>query len=126
MVNIGYARVSTDGQTLDVQLEQLHQAGCAKIFREKESGAKQNRPQLTALLDYVREGDTVTVCWAGRTWRRSKQRILFGKWEGYWICWNVQNGRQPAGERLKAFQVLKARRIKTCSTSLRPSMQAST
>ncbi len=57
MVNIGYDRVSTDRRALDVQLEQLHLAGCAKIFRKK-SGAQQNLPQLSALLDYVREGDT--------------------------------------------------------------------
>jgi DNA invertase Pin-like site-specific DNA recombinase len=55
-----------------------------------------------------------------------KQRMLFGKWEGYWICWNLQNGRQPAGKRRKAFQILNARRTKICSTSLRPSMQVKT
>ena len=67
MVNIGYARVSTDGQSLDVQLAQLQKAGCGKIFQEKISGAKHVRPQLVALLDYVREGDTVTITKANNT-----------------------------------------------------------
>lgn len=58
---IGYARVSTRDQNLDAQLDQLKAAGCKKTFKEKESGAKSDRPQLAALLEYVREGDTVVV-----------------------------------------------------------------
>lgn len=58
---IGYARVSTRDQNLDAQLDKLKDAGCAKTFREKESGVRSDRPQLAALLDYVREGDTVIV-----------------------------------------------------------------
>ena len=43
---IGYARVSTYGQTLDAQLEQLRKAGCAKIYREKATGARADRREL--------------------------------------------------------------------------------
>ena len=75
MANIGYARVSTVGQSLDVQLEQLQNAGCGKIFQEKISGAKEIRPQLVALLDYVREGDTVTVCKLDRIARSTKHLL---------------------------------------------------
>ena len=58
---IGYARVSSTGQKLDVQLEKLTAQGCQKIYQEKQSGLTANRPQLLACLDYVREGDTLIV-----------------------------------------------------------------
>ena len=47
---LGYARVSTYGQTLDAQLEQLEAAGCAKIYREKVTGAKIERCELQRML----------------------------------------------------------------------------
>ncbi len=59
MARIGYARVSSVGQSLDVQLEKLKQ--CDKLFQEKRSGATDKRPTLAACLDYVREGDTLVV-----------------------------------------------------------------
>ena len=59
---IGYARVSSVGQNLDVQLEKLKEAGCAKVFSEKKSGRQyENRPQLQACLAYVREGDVLVI-----------------------------------------------------------------
>jgi DNA invertase Pin-like site-specific DNA recombinase len=58
---IGYARVSTDDQSVDLQLDSLTQAGCARIFTEKASGALDDRPELAKLLDHLREGDTVVV-----------------------------------------------------------------
>jgi DNA invertase Pin-like site-specific DNA recombinase len=75
MARIGYARVSTEGQELTVQLEQLEAAGVEKIFREKASGAKEDRPQLATLLEYVREGDTVIVCKLDRI-ARSTRHLL--------------------------------------------------
>lgn len=63
MAIVGYARVSSSGQALDVQLDKLTKAGCAKIFREKRSGRQaDNRPELQASLEYVREGDVFVVC----------------------------------------------------------------
>ena len=56
---VGYARVSSVGQSLDVQLDKL--GHCHKVFREKKSGASDNRPRLKACLEYVREGDTLVV-----------------------------------------------------------------
>ena len=47
---IGYARVSTYGQTLDAQLEQLRKAGCTKIYREKVTGARADRRELLKML----------------------------------------------------------------------------
>jgi len=58
---LGYARVSTYGQTLDAQLDQLRVEGCAKIYREKASGAQADRRQLQRMLKAVAAGDVVTV-----------------------------------------------------------------
>jgi len=58
---LGYARVSTYGQTLDAQLEQLRSNGCSKVYREKASGAQANRRELQRLLKAIRLGDVVTV-----------------------------------------------------------------
>jgi DNA invertase Pin-like site-specific DNA recombinase len=62
MTLIGYARVSSTGQSLDVQREQLLAAGCEEIFEEKKSGTTtQGRDQLDAALRFVRKGDVFTV-----------------------------------------------------------------
>src|SRR6516162_7382502 len=60
---IGYARVSTYGQTLDVQLEQLRAAGCTSrnIYREKVTGARPDRRELLKMLDRIAPGDVVTA-----------------------------------------------------------------
>lgn len=60
-VKIGYARVSTDDQNLSLQQDALTVAGCEKIFEDKESGAKAERPGLDACLTFARPGDTVVV-----------------------------------------------------------------
>jgi DNA invertase Pin-like site-specific DNA recombinase len=60
-LRLGYARVSTYGQTLDAQLDQLRRDGCAKIYREKASGARADRRQLLRLLKDLAPGDVVTV-----------------------------------------------------------------
>ena len=59
MAIIGYARVSSIGQKLDVQLEKL--TSCEKVYQEKESASSTKRPQLVACLDYVREGDILVI-----------------------------------------------------------------
>jgi len=58
---IAYARVSTSGQTLDAQIEQLEKEGCDQIFRETISGAKSDRPELARALDALTEGDVFVV-----------------------------------------------------------------
>src|SRR4051794_13371599 len=58
---LAYARVSTYGQTLDAQLEQLRADGCAKISREKVTGARADRRELLKLLEAINPGDVVTV-----------------------------------------------------------------
>jgi len=59
MARIGYARVSSVGQSLEIQLAKL--TDCDKIYQEKRSGASFKRPRLDACLEYVREGDTLIV-----------------------------------------------------------------
>lgn len=59
MAVVGYARVSSVGQSLDVQLGKL--GYCDKLYREKQSATQHKRPQLQACLEYVREGDTLVV-----------------------------------------------------------------
>jgi DNA invertase Pin-like site-specific DNA recombinase len=58
---IGYARVSTDDQNLDLQRDALKAAGCERMFEDKASGGKAERPALAALIDILRAGDTVVV-----------------------------------------------------------------
>lgn len=74
-MKIGYARVSTADQHLTVQLEALKEAGCKKIFREKVSGAKRQRPELDRMLEQLREGDTVVV-WKLDRLARSTRDLL--------------------------------------------------
>lgn len=58
---IGYARVSTEDQHLDLQHDALKKAGCEKTFEDKKSGAKADRPGLAAALEYARAGDQLVV-----------------------------------------------------------------
>ena len=60
-MRIGYARVSTQDQNLDRQRDQLRKDGCERIYEEKVSGAKSDRPELGRMLDALREGDVVVV-----------------------------------------------------------------
>ena len=69
---IGYARVSTDDQDYTTQVEKLKAAGCTKIFSEKQSGAKRDRPELDRALEYVREGDTFVCVKADRVARSTR------------------------------------------------------
>ena len=59
MTIVGYARVSSIGQTLEVQSDKL--ALCERLFKENRSGVDTNRPELKRCLDYLREGDTLVV-----------------------------------------------------------------
>ncbi|MGE0305752.1 MAG: recombinase family protein, partial [Acidimicrobiia bacterium] len=58
---IGYARVSTSGQTLDQQLDALRKTNVGRVFVDTISGAKASRPGLDAMRSHLREGDTVVV-----------------------------------------------------------------
>jgi DNA invertase Pin-like site-specific DNA recombinase len=72
---IGYARVSSHDQNLDLQLQALSTAGCDKVFTETVSGAAAERPQLAAALAYVRAGDTLVVWKLDRLARSLRQLI---------------------------------------------------
>ena len=72
---VGYARVSTQDQTPQLQLDALTAATCERCFVEKASGAQRERPELTAALDYMREGDTLVVWKLDRLARSLKQLI---------------------------------------------------
>lgn len=72
---IGYARVSTADQTPDLQIDALKSAGAHRIFVETASGAKTDRPELAAALDYLRPGDTLAVWKLDRLARSIRQLI---------------------------------------------------
>jgi Site-specific recombinases, DNA invertase Pin homologs len=61
-MKVGYCRVSTSGQSLEIQLEKLQAVGCDKIFSEKQSGkTASDRQELQNMLEFVREGDSVVI-----------------------------------------------------------------
>lgn len=74
-MQIGYARVSTEDQNLDLQNDALKQAGCDKIIEEKASGAKTDRTGLEEALSYLRKGDTLVV-WKLDRLGRSLQHLI--------------------------------------------------
>lgn len=72
---IGYGRVSTLDQNLDLQIDALEKAGCEKIFTDKASGTKDDRPGLLEALDYARSGDVIVV-WKLDRCSRSLSHLL--------------------------------------------------
>lgn len=74
-MRIGYARVSTEDQRLDRQVDALERAGCERVFVEKASGMKDARPELGRMLGMVREGDDVVVAKLDRISRSTKHLI---------------------------------------------------
>ncbi len=72
---VGYARVSTSDQQPALQLDALTAAGCQRIFTDHASGALQDRPQLTAALDYLRPADTLIVWRLDRLGRNLRHLI---------------------------------------------------
>ena len=72
----GYARVSTGGQELDIQLARLRSAGCTKIFCEKQSGAKAERRELSRLLAALSPGDVVIITALDRLTRGGPFKML--------------------------------------------------
>ena len=75
MTTYGYARVSTDGQTLAAQDAQLHAAGCAKVYGEKVSGAKTDRAELAKLLKRLEAGDVLLVTRLDRLARSTRDLL---------------------------------------------------
>ncbi len=90
---IGYARVSSTGQKLDVQRELLEKEGCNSIFEEKVSGANLERPELTLLLKTIRKGDVVVV---SKLDRLARSMVDF---------WNVYNEIKEKGASLKILNM---------------------
>lgn len=87
-MKIGYARVSTDGQSVDAQVRQLSKAGCKKVFQEVASGAQTHRAQLRRLLDSLNPGDVVTVTRLDRLARSTRDLLntlatIAGKQAGF-------------------------------------------
>ena len=74
---VGYARVSTKDQNLDLQTNSLKENGCERLFEEKVSSTKKDRTELNRALDIMREGDTLVVWKLDRLGRSVKQLVAF-------------------------------------------------
>jgi DNA invertase Pin-like site-specific DNA recombinase len=99
---IGYARVSTDEQNLDLQLDALTSAGCKRVSRDVGSGSLKHRPQLEACFDYLRSGDTLVVWRLDRLVRGLKHLIesiddLHGREVGFRSLTEAIDTTTPAG-----------------------------
>jgi DNA invertase Pin-like site-specific DNA recombinase len=88
MALVGYARVSTSGQSLDVQLHAL--SDCDVVFEEKESGASSKRKELQRMIEYVRSGDSVIITKLCRLARKTMHLLeiveLFDKKMCHYKC----------------------------------------
>jgi DNA invertase Pin-like site-specific DNA recombinase len=77
-MKIGYARVSTRDQNLNLQLDALMLAGCEKIYKETISGAKEDRPELNKLMDNLRKGDVIVIWKLDRLGRSLRHLVEIG------------------------------------------------
>src|SRR5258707_14586866 len=75
-MRLGYARVSTNGQDTATQVSALRSAGCEKIFREKASGGRWDRPELHRLLDQLRKSDVLVVARLDRLSRSLRDVLM--------------------------------------------------
>jgi DNA invertase Pin-like site-specific DNA recombinase len=100
----GYARVSTDGQSVEAQVRQLRKAGCKKVFREVASEARTDRAQLRRLLGQLDAGDVLTVTRLDRLARSTRDLLntlatIAGKKAGFrslgdaWADTTISHGR---------------------------------
>ncbi|MCI5904450.1 MAG: recombinase family protein [Oscillospiraceae bacterium] len=99
----GYARVSTEQQNLDRQLDALNKYGVDIIFNEKMTGTKRSRPELSKMLDRLTEGDTVVVESLSRLGRSAKDLIelvdLFEKKKVHFVSLKEQiDTSSPTGK----------------------------
>ncbi len=83
---VGYARVSTMGQTLEQQIEALTAAGVGKIFHDVMSGARDDRPGFAECIRYLREGDTLIV-WRLDRLGRNMRGIITSVKPMRWMRW---------------------------------------
>lgn len=74
-MKIGYARVSTQDQNLNLQIDALEKVGCEKIYKEKASGSKANRKELVSLLEHLRPGDLLVIWKLDRLGRSLKHLV---------------------------------------------------
>ncbi len=99
----GYARVSTDGQSVTAEVTDLRKHGAGKVFREVASGAKTDRAQLRRLLDELDAGDVVMVTRLNRLARSTRDLLntlaaITGKEGGFPLAWR-RMGRHDHGAR---------------------------
>jgi DNA invertase Pin-like site-specific DNA recombinase len=102
-VLIGYARISTTDQNLDLQIDALEKAGCDKIFRDTVSGANADRPGLTQAMIFMREGDVFVVWKLDRLGRSLRDLIdiisaLRQRGIGFRVLQESIDTTTPAGE----------------------------
>ena len=102
---IGYARVSTDDQKLDLQRDALAQAGCHRVFEDRASGARADRPGLADALSHLRRGDTLVVWRLDRLGRTTHQLVgLLEQFEREGIrLLSLQDGIDPSSVMGKAM-----------------------
>lgn len=110
-MKIGYARVSTGHQNIEMQIVDLKKEGCERIFQETASGARQERPQLQEMLKFAREGDTIIIWKLDRLGRSLKHLMeLVAHFEekkiGFYSVQDRIDTSTPAGKLL--FQVMGA------------------
>ena len=74
-MKIGYARVSTQDQNLDLQIDALKKQGCEQIYSEKITGTRKQRPQLDKMLEHARKGDVIVIWKLDRIGRSTKHLI---------------------------------------------------
>lgn len=74
-MRVGYARVSTQEQTLNLQTDALQQAGCERLFTDKVSGVKAHKPEFERMMSYLRAGDTIVIWKLDRLGRSTRDLI---------------------------------------------------